>query len=72
MTVILINKSRLSGKESSMEFNMDPKEFNECYLRWRKGELIQKAFPMLNAAEREFIISGVTPEEWNAVFGPDE
>lgn len=72
MKTTLYNVSTLSGKESCMELNVEPEEFNACYLRWRKGELIQKAFPMLSPAEREFIKTGITPEEWNAVFGPDE
>lgn len=31
--------------------------------RWRRGELIQKAMPNLSDAEREFMITGMTPEE---------
>jgi len=36
--------------------------------RWRAGELIQNAMPNLSPDEREFIISGITPEEWNETF----
>jgi hypothetical protein len=35
----------------------------------RKGALIQDAFPMLSAEDREFLLSGITPEEWNETFG---
>ena len=35
------------------------------------GTLLQDAFPNLSAADREFILTGVTAEEWNAfVIGP--
>ena len=35
------------------------------------GTLLQDAFPDLSAADREFILTGVTAEEWNAlVIGP--
>jgi len=30
--------------------------------------LIQDAYPTLSLAEREFLISGVTPEEWDKFF----
>jgi hypothetical protein len=33
--------------------------------RWRTGELIQDAMPNLSADDREFIKTGITPEEWN-------
>ncbi len=39
---------------------------------WRQGVLIQHVMPQLSAAEREFLISGVTPEEWEALFGDDD
>jgi len=31
---------------------------------WYSGELIQNAFPHLSSDDREFLISGVTTEEW--------
>lgn len=42
--------------------------------RWR-GEpvnLVQDEFPMLTKEEREFLISGITPEEWIVMFPPEE
>ncbi len=35
---------------------------------WRSGTLIQKAFPNMSADDREFLISGISPEGWNATF----
>ena len=34
--------------------------------------LIQDAFPNLDAEQREFKLTGVTPQEWNDTFGGDE
>lgn len=31
--------------------------------------LVQDAFPNLNAEQREFLISGITPQEWNKYIG---
>jgi hypothetical protein len=35
---------------------------------WEAGKLIQHAMPHLSADEREFIMTGVTAEEWDSVF----
>jgi len=34
--------------------------------------LIQDAFPNLNIEQREFLLSGITPQEWNNTFGEEE
>jgi len=39
---------------------------------WRAGTLIQVAMPNLNADQREFLISGTTPAEWDAMFSGGE
>ena len=39
---------------------------------WAGGELIQYAMPELSADDREFIMSGNTPEEWDQLFGFDD
>jgi hypothetical protein len=31
---------------------------------WKSGMLIQDAMPRLNTDEREFMMSGITAEEW--------
>jgi len=36
---------------------------------WEAGMLIQDAMPDVDTPLREFIKSGVTPEEWNSMFG---
>ena len=48
--------------------NMSVNEFYKCYHKWQRGEYIQKAFNILSADEREFMISGTTPDEWNKLF----
>ena len=46
-------------------------EFEKRLIAWKSGMLLQDAFPDLNDAEREFIKSGITDEEWNKAFGND-
>lgn len=44
----------------------------EAFDRWNRGELIQNAMPELSADEREFLISGYSPEGWRQAFGDEE
>jgi hypothetical protein len=37
-----------------------------------KSMLIQEAFPDMGAEDREFLISGITPDAWNAMFPAED
>jgi hypothetical protein len=39
---------------------------------WEGGELIQNVMPELSPEEREFLISGITPKEWDEYYGKEE
>jgi hypothetical protein len=39
---------------------------------WKSGTLIQNAMPQLSPDEREFLMTGVTKEEWDETFGIPE
>jgi hypothetical protein len=36
---------------------------------WYGGALIQNAMPNVSADDREFLMTGLTPEEWEETFG---
>ena len=41
----------------------------EQLARYENGEeLIQNVFPNLSPEHREFIMTGITPEEWDTIF----
>ena len=40
----------------------------ERYDSWKAGKLIQDVFPELTAGEREFLINGITPVEFDEEF----
>lgn len=62
-------KSMSSGKESTRVLNLD---YND-YIAWKfEGALIQDALPYLSAEDREFLMTGITPEEWNTLFAGNE
>lgn len=54
-----------------MEIPLAPKEYGKRATLWNTGMLIQDAFPMLTPEQREFIKTGITPEEWDAAFGDE-
>jgi len=70
--IMLENVSKLTGKSNIMQIPMTHEQFNMCYDKWRSGALIQSAFPALTADQRDFIMTGITPEEWTATFGSEE
>jgi len=37
--------------------------------RYHQGMKIQDAFPYLSVCDREFLMSGYSPEGWNKIFG---
>ena len=39
---------------------------------WQGGELIQNAMPDLSIEMREFIVSGITPWEWEELYGEED
>jgi 7,8-dihydro-6-hydroxymethylpterin-pyrophosphokinase len=39
---------------------------------WQSGTVIQRAMPHLSADEREFILTGILPEEWDEMFGEEQ
>ena len=61
----IIRTSRLTGNTSVMDLPIT----REQLAAWVDGELIQNAMPHLNADQREFVMTGITPDEWQAAFG---
>ena len=60
--------STLTGKEHTLRLPVSQVQME----RWEMGELAQDVFPHLSASQREFIISGITEEEWDHAFGETE
>jgi len=66
--MIVTRKSAISGKTNSLDLPIT----EEQIVRFETGELIQRAFPQLSAEQREFILTGITPEEWKATFSDED
>ena len=63
--MIVTRRNSLSGKIHSMDL---PITFEQI-AAWKAGGLVQDVFPDLDPVDREFIINGITPEDWEYRFG---
>jgi hypothetical protein len=70
--ITITKTSPITGKVNAMELNISVGHYEQSLQDWENGALIQNAFPTLSADEREFLMTGITPEEWQAAFGDDE
>lgn len=61
----ITRQSPKTGKFNTMNIEVTQTQLRNYYM---KNILAQEAFPHLNVVEREFIISGYTPEEQDEVF----
>jgi hypothetical protein len=68
--VTVTKVSPLTGKPGSMVLPLNILQFHSAYIKWSGGEVVQSAFPGLNADQREFIMTGYTPADWEAMYGP--
>lgn len=66
--MLVTRTSPLTKLPATLELDVTPEQL----ARWRAGEVAQHVFPTLTAADREFIISGCTPADWLAIYGPEE
>ena len=61
-------KSVITGTERVRDIPVNPDDL----IAWEKGYgNIQDIMPYLNDNDREFILSGITPEEWNDLFSEE-
>ena len=63
--VRITKTSMLSGQQSCMDLPIRQGQLD----RWRNGALIQDALGVVDADQREFLMTGITPAEWNEMHG---
>jgi hypothetical protein len=66
--VQIVRRSPFSGEINVMDLPVTQMQLD----RWQAGELAQNVFCGLSADEREFIMTGITPREWEDAFGLEE
>lgn len=65
----ITKKSSLTGAEHTMDIDVT---FAQLWQIDNKTDLIQRIVPHLRPAEREFLLTGITDEEWQAAFADME
>ena len=69
---MLIRKtSQISKTESVMDLDITFVQLERIENRYETKELIQDIVPNLSKEEREFLMTGITPKEWNQMFNMD-
>lgn len=66
MKVKIGRKCSITKEDYIVEVDKDSWE------KYKSGGSVKNVFPYLSADEREFLISGTTPAEWNAWFGEED
>ena len=56
----ITKKSLITGIVRTVEMDITQDQFDQ----WQGGALIQVVMPNLSTDEREFLISGTIPDEW--------
>lgn len=61
--ITINNKCLITGKPFSVTVRIND------YIRWRDRETTaQEAFPYLSPSQREFLISGISPDGWDILY----
>lgn len=66
--MLVTRKSVQSGVTRTLELPITQEQVDA----FEAGTLVQDAFPHLTPDQREFFLTGITAEEWNELFPPEE
>ena len=64
----ITRRSQLSGITRTMLLPVTQDQL----AAWRAGALAQNVFPNLTPDQREFVMTGITAQEWEEAFGGEE
>jgi hypothetical protein len=73
--ILYVKRSAPFGGEGMVEHGITLPEGTSaeyirlCFRAWSAGVLIQAAFPWMKPEDREFLISGILPSQWEDMFG---
>lgn len=67
--MLITKTSQMSNKEHTMDIDVTFDQLDRIDNRRNSKELIQNIVPNLSKEEREFLMTGITPTEWNYMFG---
>ena len=62
--MLIERTSMISGKTTYRELDITQEQLDE----WSNGAFIQDVFPYLSLEDREFIMTGITGDEWDTLM----
>lgn len=70
---LIIHQCLMGAHVTMKSDNYETKPFSyEKFLSWQSGKgCIQDVFPKLSSDDREFLMTGITPDEWDELFGEE-
>jgi hypothetical protein len=69
--MLIEKRSFISGVTHTMDIDVTNEQLVRINNRFVTNELIQNIVPHLDADEREFLMTGITKEEWGAMDDED-
>ena len=66
--MLITRQSPISGQIYNLEIDITMAQLNA----WKNGALIQEAMPELSIDEREFIVTGIPPNEWDELMKEED
>lgn len=66
-----MKKSSISGDYHSVDLDITQDQLDRIENRFNTKELIQNIVPNLTPGEREFLMTGITEQEWNQLYNED-
>lgn len=66
--MLISRRDPLTGETNTLEIDVTQDQLDS----YASGTLIQDAMPNLTDDEREFIMTGLTPESWDILMAEDE
>lgn len=64
----ITRQSQWSGQIRTLDI---PVTYDQLY-EWQRGTLIQNAMPNLTPDQREFLMTGITAEEWEEMWNRED
>jgi len=65
-------KIKRTSPVSGITRNLDINVTKEQIVRWEAGALIQDVMGHLSASDREYIVTGITDDEWQRMFNNED
>ena len=66
--ITIRRQSPITGITHITDLDLTQEQYDAAFAAWQGGTLLQDAFPMLDADQREFIKTGMTPACWDVLY----